>query len=117
MGDQADDIFKSLQLTAAQSASCATVKAQLEGYFVVKRNVIFERVKFNKWVQHEDESVDSLITELDRLAEHCQFDTLHDELIRDRLVIGLRDSRLAEILQLDAELTLEKHMTQARQSI
>ena len=82
----------------------------------MRRNVIFEKAKFNKRVLHEDEYVDSFITEVNSLAEHCQFDTLHDKLIRDRLVVGSRDTRLAERLQLDAELTLEKTMTQARQS-
>ena len=50
------------------------------------------------------------------MAEHCQFDDIHDELIRGRLV-GLRDPRLAERLQLDLELTLEKAANQATQSV
>ena len=43
-------------------------------------------------------------------------ESAYDELIRDRLVVGLRDTRLAERLQLDPELTLEKAVIQARQS-
>ena len=50
------------------------------------------------------------------MAEHCQFGDINDELIRDRLVVGLRDTRLAERLQLDPELTLAKAVNQARQS-
>lgn len=34
--------------------------------------------------------------------------TLHNGLIRDRLVIGLNDIRLSERMQLDKDLTLEK---------
>ena len=41
---------------------------------------------------------------------------LHDEMIRDRIVVGLRDARLSEKLQLDPELTLEKAVTQVRQA-
>jgi len=37
-------------------------------------------------------------------------------MIRDRLVLGLKDERQAEKLQLDSELTLEKVVKQARQS-
>ena len=41
---------------------------------------------------------------------------LHDEMIRDRLVVGLRDAKLSEKLQLDAELTLDKAVSQVRQA-
>ena len=37
-------------------------------------------------------------------------------MIRDRLVVGLRDSKLSEKLQLDPELILEKVVTQVRQA-
>ena len=50
------------------------------------------------------------------MAEHCQFGDINDELIRDRLVVGLKDTKLAERLQLDPELTLEKAVNQTRQS-
>ena len=37
-------------------------------------------------------------------------------MIRDRIVVGLRDAKLSEKLQLDPELTLEKAVTQVRQT-
>ena len=37
-------------------------------------------------------------------------------MIHDHIVVGLCDGGLAEKLQLDADLTLEKAVTQARQS-
>ena len=37
-------------------------------------------------------------------------------MICDCIVVGLRDGRLAEKLQFDADLTLENAVTQARQS-
>ncbi|KAK3524638.1 hypothetical protein QTP70_032192, partial [Hemibagrus guttatus] len=46
----------------------------------------------------------------------CAFGTLRDELIRDRIVVGLKDIKLSERLQLHANLTLENAMTMARQS-
>ena len=81
-----------------------------------KRNVIYERAKFNMRKQAEGESVDSFVTDLYALAEHCSYGDLHDEMIRDRLVVGLRSAKLSEKLQLDAELTLEKAVTQVRQA-
>lgn len=60
--------------------------------------------------------MDSFITDLYALAEHCSYGGLHDEMIRDRLVVGLRSAKLSEKLQLDAELTLEKAVTKVRQT-
>ena len=60
--------------------------------------------------------MDSFITALHKLAEHCGYGNLNDEMIRDRLVVGLGDSKLSEKLQLDPELTLEKAITQVRQA-
>ena len=115
MGDEADDILTSLKLTDEERASYTTVKGKLDNFFIVKRNVIYERAKFNMRVQRVGESVDNFITDLFSLAEHCGFGDLHDELIRDRIVVGLSDKGLSEKLQLEADLTLEKAMTQARQ--
>ena len=36
-------------------------------------------------------------------------------MVRDRIVVGLKDKTLSEKLQLEAELTLEKAINQARQ--
>ena len=77
--------------------------------------MIFERAKFNMRVQKEGEPVDNFITDLYSLAEHCNFGTLHDKLIRDRIVVGIRDKALSEKLQLEAELTLERAIDQVRQ--
>ena len=64
----------------------------------------------------QDETVDSFITDLFCLAEHCAYGQLCDELIRDRLVVGLLDASLSEKMQLDPELTLDKAIALARQS-
>ena len=47
MGDEADDILRSFNLTEAQQAEYAVVKERFNSHFVRKRNVIFERAKFN----------------------------------------------------------------------
>ena len=56
------------------------------------------------------------IAELYRLAQHCEFGALHDQLIRDRIVVGIRDRELSEKLQMEATLILDAAVTKARQS-
>ena len=52
--------------------------------------------------------MDAFITDLNTLAQHCSYGALHDEMIRDRIVVGLRDKALSEKLQLESDLALEK---------
>ena len=115
MGDEADEILRSFRLSMEDAKVYDTVKAKFDGHFVKRRNVIYERAKFNLR-QEPGESVDSFITSLYGLAEHCGYSRLHDEMIRDRIVVGLRDARLSEKLQLDAELSLDKAVAQVRQA-
>ena len=103
-------------LSSGDSGKYDVVKNKFDNYFVIRKNVIFERAKFNRRVQEEGETVDEFVTALNKLAEHCNYGTLVKEMIRDRLVVGLRDAKLSEKLQLDSELTLEKAVNQARQS-
>ena len=50
------------------------------------------------------------------LAKHCGYGALHDEMIRDRIVVGIRNVALSEKLQLKADLTLEEAIRQVGQS-
>ena len=77
-------------------------------------NVIFERSRFNLRKQEAGEPVDSFITALYTLSEHCNYGALRDEMIRDRIVVGLLDGKLAERFQMDQKLTLVKAINGAR---
>ena len=116
MGDEADDILLSFNLSPEDLQRYDVVKNRFENHFIAKRNVIYERAKFNVRIQNDGEPVEAFITDLHCLAEHCEFGTLKDQLIRDRIVVGLRNKQLSEKLQLDPDLTLEKAMAKAKQS-
>ena len=116
MWDQADDILHSFGPSEDNSKKYTIVKAKFDSHFVKRQNMIFKRGKFNMWRQDHGDLVDSFITALYELAEHCGYGNLNDEMIRDRLVVGLGDSKLSEKLQLDPELTLEKAITQVCQA-
>ena len=115
MGKEADDVLKSFGLSDEEQKVYTTVTGKYVNYFNVRRNTIFERARFNLRKQEEGESVDQFITSLYTLAEHCDYGELKDQLIWDRIVVGLRDAKISEKLQMDPALTLEKAVTQARQ--
>ena len=116
MGDQADDVLRSFNMVEEDKKVYKEVKERFEKHFVKRRNTIYERAKFNQRRQEDCESADSFITSLYCLVEHCQYGDLTEEMIRDRIVAGIRDRKLSEKLQLDAELTLEKAMLMVRQT-
>ena len=61
MGDEADDILRSFDLSAENKQRYEPVKEKFDAHFVKKRNVIFERAKFNMRKQDAGESVDNVL--------------------------------------------------------
>ena len=47
---------------------------------------------FNHWDQESNESVDAYVTALRQLAKTCNYGSLTDSLIRDRMVVGINDN-------------------------
>ena len=73
-----------------------------------KTNIIYERFKFNNRSQEQTESIDTYITTLRALAETCEFGTLKDDLIRDRIVCDVRDNGIRRKLLKESGLSLPK---------
>jgi len=91
------------------------VLGKFDQFFQVRKNVIIERARFNTRCQQECETSEQYITALYNLVETCDYADLKEEMIRDRLVVGIRDKFLSERLQMNAALTLEKAKTAVRQ--
>ena len=115
IGEKSEDIFNSFGLTAHDAKKFKTVMKKFDNHFVIKRNTIFERAKFNLRKQEHDETVEAFITALHKLSETWEFGLLRDELIRDRIVVGIKDTKLSKKLQLDKDPMLDKAITMVRQ--
>ena len=105
MGAEAEDILARIS-TDENKDDYDSVKKLFDAYFAPKKNVVFERCKFNTRVQQQGESVDEYITALYSLAKKCDYSTLKAELIRDRIVIGIADKKVSQRLQLARPLRL-----------
>jgi hypothetical protein len=64
MGPEADDIFASFELNDVNKKKYAIVKDKFDNHLIVRRNVIFERAKFNKHKQEDSENVGNFVTSL-----------------------------------------------------
>ena len=115
MGDEAEDTLASTNISDDDRKNYSRVIAKFDAFFKIRKNIIFERARFNGRSQREGESVEQFITSQYNLAENCEYGGMKGEMIRDRIVVGIHDKALSEQLQLDAELTLEKAKKRVRQ--
>ena len=114
LGKEAEDILESTGITDEHRKEYSQVLLKFDTFFRVRKNVIIERVKFNRRYQLPEEPAEQFIASLYNLATDCQYGELKGEMIRDKIVVGIRDSSLSERLQMDPELTLEKAKTIVR---
>ena len=92
-----------------------TIETSTTAHFFKRRNPVYER-KGLICVDRKKENlyIRSQHRQLHRLAEHCNYIYIvHDEMIRYRIIVNLRDSNLSEKLQTDPELTIDKAVTMA----
>ena len=59
IGEEAEGIMVSMNITAEQHRVYTTVVSKFDDFFKVRRNVIFERARFNGCSQHEGETPSS----------------------------------------------------------
>ena len=58
------------------------------------KNIIIDRHNFNTCNQKQSEAFPSYLATIKILAKKCEFGTLNDELIRDRIVCGIYSDRV-----------------------
>ena len=80
----------------------------IEKHCIGQTNAIYERYCFNNRNQESGESFDEYLTALKVLAKTINFRSLNDELIKDRIVCGIRDIGTRKKLLQEAGLTLQK---------
>ena len=74
-----------------------------------RKNIPFERYRFNRRVQDPGETYDQYRTALRKLAEGCNFEVINPkEILCHRLLFGIRDNKVRERLLRETSLTLAK---------
>ena len=86
----------------------------LQDHFVSIRNILYERYIFHNTEQQTHETIDQYLIKLRQLSEPCQFGTLEDEMVRDRLVLGCKDSAARTRLFREKSCDLKKAIESLR---
>ena len=108
--------FKLIQnLTSPHSPASKTYKDLVWEHFNPKLSIIVERLKFHTKTSPPGESIATFMAQLRQLSEFCEF----GDVLRDRLVSGINDSRLQRCLLSESSLTLQKafELAQALESV
>ena len=117
IGNQGREIYDTLPFSRGPTErSLKDVIDAFETHCNPKKNETVERYKFFTRVQEEGEPLEKFIVDLKILASTCNFTTLRESLVRDRIICGIRDSKLREDLLKVADLDLDKCVNARRAS-
>ena len=115
MGELAEDVLALTDISADDWKNFQSITAKFNSFFRVRKNVIFKHACFNCRSQGEGESAEEFITNLYQLVKNCNYSAMHDQMIHNRIVVGIRDQALSQWMQMDPVLTLEKAKTLTQQ--
>ena len=115
MGKDCLSVFKNLPMTEDEKKDPTEILKKLTEHFEPAKNTIYECFSFNSCVQSKD-TFDVFVSKLRQLAASCAYGALKEELIRDRIVIGIADNALRERLLREKDLTLDKAILMCRSS-
>ena len=105
LGKEGNQIAENLDVTDLSEPD--SLIDALTNYFEPQKNIIFERYLFNTAIQEENESIDQYLNGLRKLATTCDYGAFTNQLICDRLAIGISDQAVRSRLLREKTLTLE----------
>ncbi|CAB3241464.1 unnamed protein product [Arctia plantaginis] len=107
IGQQAQELYFNV-LKIDEKAKLEEVLDVFENYFKPKQNDVINTYNFNKRTQEEGESFDAFYTAIRKMAENCNFGDQKERMIRDRIVIGVKEQRMQQKLLEVKDLTMNK---------
>ena len=115
IGERAREIYYTFTFENEEDGmKLEPVLRKFDEYMNPKKNIPYLRYKFFSYNQSEGQNIDDYVTELKLKSTHCEFGLLKESLIRDRIVAGVRDTRVQERLLREPDLTLDKAMSICR---
>lgn len=113
IGDDGLELYNTFKWDENEQVTLEKVKQKFVEYCSPKKNVIFERFVFNSIVQKEGQSFDAFVTEIRKAVRTTEY-VNQDEMVRDRIVMGIYNKSTQEKLLREATLTLEKAVNMCR---
>ena len=108
LGDEALKVFNGFKFeTPEANRTVGEIIEQFEKFAVGETNETYERYVFNSRTQGETESFETFLAAVRSLSKTCNYcDGCIDSIIRDRIVLGIRDPETQTALLKERKLTL-----------
>ena len=107
-GIQAQEVYATFTMPDADKKKIQKVKDKFAEYCEPKKNTTVCRYLFNSRQQKGDEKFSDYLTALKTLINDCEYGNHEDELLRDRIVCGIYESKVRERLLRMDKLTLKQ---------
>ena len=92
IGSDAYAIYDAMEFTDETSkADPEQLIEAFEQHCIGETNEVYERYVFNSRKQDSGEKFDVFLSDLRRLVKSCEYGETEDSMIRDRIVLGVRD--------------------------
>jgi len=107
LGSAAHAVFRTFKFTEENDRNnIDKIKEQFDRHWLGEVNVTYERYVFHQRIQQSGETIEAFVADLRKLAKSCAFEHLEDSLIRDRIIIGIRDDPTRRRLLQQKNVTL-----------
>ena len=114
VGNKGREVYSTWNLSADDQKDLKKLYDNFAEYVEPKANRVFARYKFQCIVQSETDTCEQFITALRVQVKECGY-TNPDEMVRDRIVFGIRAEKVREkLIMQGSDLTLDKAIEIAR---
>ena len=107
-GPEAQKIHSTMTFTEDEADKIVPLKLKFKEFCAGKKNITVVRYKFNKTYQKVGETFDSFVTGLREQLVDCEYGTLENSLLKDKIVCGIHDDSLREKLLQSEDLDLDR---------
>ncbi len=111
-GEATQEIFDTLSDTG-EDKDYKVALEKLDEYFSPKKNIDYEIFQFRQAKQNIDETTDQFATRRRRLAAHCEFHNVNNE-VKSAIIQNCRSKHLRRFALREENLTLETLLSKAR---
>ena len=110
LGEQALKIYNGFTFTSTEeNRTVDEILQKFDEFAIGDVNETYERYVFHSRNQNEGETFESFLTALRSLIKTCRYcDNCVDSVLRDRIVLGIRDTQTQQLLLRERGLTLAK---------
>ena len=106
LGDDALIVYNGFDLPG--DLTCDKIIKLFDNYAIGETNESYERFVFNNRSQKENENFETFLTAIRTLIKTCNYcDTCLPSILRDRIVVGIRDTMTQNTLLKERKLTLD----------